>query len=365
MSIQLATKALRDALFGLEPALYSGEDAAVLAEDLARTEKVVATARARMAARAAECGAHRGKGHASSTEWMARISGKTAGEARREFETTAALDGLSPETKTEVADGTLSLAEAEEIAKTEASCPGTEAEMRDTVKAKGLRGAREKGRRLRQNATDVEELERKRSETRQFSSWVDELGMIWFKGALPPESGVPFIERLEREADRLWRGGDRDSTRSQRLADAFVKLLNGEGPGTGTTDLVVVWDCTAGTCHIPGVGPIHPESARAKAAGAFFTAVVHDGVDIQSVKRAGRKPSVEMLVALGLGSPPDFDGRACADCGRRLGLENDHVDPYAHCNETAFPNLKPRCPGCHDAKTDADRKAGLLGRPPP
>ncbi|MBI2169885.1 MAG: DUF222 domain-containing protein [Actinobacteria bacterium] len=368
MSIRLATKALRDALSGLEPALYSGEDAAVLAEDLATTEKVVAGARAAMAARAAECGAHRGAGHASPTEWMARLTGKTPGEARRELETTAALDQLSPETKADVAQGALSLAEVEEIAKTEQACPGSEAEMRDVVKAKGLRGAREKGRRLRQAATDIDELDRKRRDARQFSHWEDELGMIWFKGALRPEDGVPFVERLERESERLWRDGDRESTRAQRLSDAFLRMVNGEGEGNakGTTDLVVVWDMTQGTCHIPGVGFVHPDSARAEAVNAFFTAVTHDGVDIQHVKRLGRKPSVEMLVALGLGSPPDFDGAVCVDCGDRAWLDYDHVDPYAHCQETALANLEPRCRGkkCHQAKTERDREVGLLGPDP-
>ncbi len=52
----VASRALREALGGLEPERLAGEDCATLAEDLARTEKACA-APERLAARAAVCGA--------------------------------------------------------------------------------------------------------------------------------------------------------------------------------------------------------------------------------------------------------------------------------------------------------------------
>ena len=62
-----------------------------------------------------------------------------------------------------------------------------------------------------------------------------------------------------------------------------------------------------------------------------------------------------------IGRPPDFKGRQCADCGTRFRLQNDHIDPVANQGPTSLDNLAPRCSSCHLAKTDRDRKAGLLG----
>jgi len=60
---------------------------------------------------------------------------------------------------------------------------------------------------------------------------------------------------------------------------------------------------------------------------------------------------------------PAFDGVGCveAGCGRRYGLEWDHVDPVANRGLTCFENLKARCWPHHRAKTERDRQAGLLG----
>jgi hypothetical protein len=80
------------------------------------------------------------------------------------------------------------------------------------------------------------------------------------------------------------------------------------------------------------------------------------------VAHFGRRIKAELRTALELGHPPDFDGAVCADgCGRRYGLEWDHVDPVAHNGATSFDNLEPKCRGDHARKTAADRAAGLLG----
>ena len=50
----------------------------------------------------------------------------------------------------------------------------------------------------------------------------------------------------------------------------------------------------------------------------------------------------------------------CVDCGRRYRLEWDHLDPVANNGPTSFKNLKGRCRPCHQAKTERDRKPGLL-----
>jgi hypothetical protein len=55
-------RVLRAALVDFQPEGFSGEDCAVLVEELAITEKVCAAARVRAAARAGACGVHKERG---------------------------------------------------------------------------------------------------------------------------------------------------------------------------------------------------------------------------------------------------------------------------------------------------------------
>jgi hypothetical protein len=135
------------------------------------------------------------------------------------------------------------------------------------------------------------------------------------------------------------------------------------------TDLVVVVDINAWrrgyglpgeVCHILGGGPIPVSLARELGEDAFLKAVLHDGVDILRVKHFGRYRPAELQTALDLGPVPAFSGRACVQCGRRVGLEHDHVNPVANNGPTEYANLADLCWYCHDLKTARDRNAGLL-----
>ena len=115
-------------------------------------------------------------------------------------------------------------------------------------------------------------------------------------------------------------------------------------------------------CHVVGGGPIPVSLAKELSQDAFVKAVMHDGVRIDTVVHFGRRIRAELRTALELGSPPGFEGAVCADgCGRRYGLEWDHVDPVAHGGPTSLANLRPRCWPHHRDKTERDRRAGLLG----
>ena len=75
-------RALRAALVSFQPEFCSGEDCAVLVEELAAVEKVSAVVRARAAVRVGESGAHRERGFADVADWMARAIGSTVGSAK-------------------------------------------------------------------------------------------------------------------------------------------------------------------------------------------------------------------------------------------------------------------------------------------
>ena len=115
-------------------------------------------------------------------------------------------------------------------------------------------------------------------------------------------------------------------------------------------------------CHIPGVGPIDPELARDLAQDAFITGVVCDGKDLRQMRRWTRHIPVEIKLALKLGSPPEFDGPRCVDCGNLYRLEHDHERPYSEHGPTSLANLPSRCHPCHVAKTARDRKRHRPGK---
>ena len=371
----VAAEAFRQALVGFEPALLSGEDCAVVAEALARAEKASAGARAAAAARAAECGAHRRRGWFDGADWLAQVSGTSRGEARAALETVTSVENC-PATKQALASGEVSLAQAGEIAKTEAVRPGSEGELVSLAKRQSLTVLRDEARRQRLAAMNPDELHRRQRAARSLRWWRDELGMVCLNAALTPEVGVPLINRLEAETDRIRRAArsaGSDELRQAHAADAFAKLMTGRGKGKGkakSADLVVVVDRRAYArghlhegepCHIVGGGPIPVGLAKELGEDAFVKAIVHDGVAIDTVVHFGRRMKAELRTALELGAPPEFEGAACEDCGRRYGLEFDHHDPVANGGPTSLANLGPKCRPDHWAKTERDRRAGLLG----
>jgi hypothetical protein len=386
----------RAALVDFQPDEFSANDCAVLAEELATTEKVCAAARVRAAARAGACGVHKERGFPDVSDWMARASGSTAASAKAALETAAALDA-HPETKAALEAGELSLAQARELVRTEADCPGSAADLLGVAKQNSLKTLKEQARDLRVRAIDPEGLHALQHASKHARHWRTRLGNVAIALELPPEFGVPITNRLDAETDRLWQehrrvnqqngdGGDDlfgdDSAaaisprRSALAADAFVRMFESGGKSKAhQADLVIVCDLRAyrrghadegELCHIIGGGPIPVSLARELGRDAFLKAVLHDGVAIQTIAHFGRRYPAVLRTALMLGAPPEFEGPVCSEpgCDRRYHLERDHIDPCANGGKTSYENLASPCWPHHRIKTERDRKAGLLKAKP-
>jgi hypothetical protein len=378
---------LRAELVVLEPGTYDGDGAAALAEELAGAEKACAAARARLAVRAVECGAHRGRGHADPQDWMATVAGSSVREARSELDAVREVEAC-PDTQAALVGGEVSLAQAAEIARAEAEVAGVEGELLEVARGGSLGAVRTRARKRRLEAIDREELQRRQVAARELRHWVDELGMVCGSFRLPPVSGQAFVTRLAREAKCLGRA-DRRAGGHERFealaADALVAMTTPVAePVTGTkgrrtacADVVIVQSAEVARrghvhdgelCHVVGGGPVAPsEVEELLAAGAFVKAVLHDGEQVTYVAHYGRHLSAAMRTARGIGVPPEFDGRRCVEpgCERRLGLETDHRVPVAAGGPTSGENLDDRCMPHHWEKTQRDRRAGLLERGPP
>ena len=383
-------RAFRAAVAAFEPGVYSGEDCAVLAEELATAENACGAARMRAAARAGACGAHRERGFADVSDWLARASGSSSGAAKAALDAAAALQE-QPEVKAALEAGELSMAQAQELAKTEASCPGSAADLLGVAKEGSLKTLKEQARDRRVRMVSPEELHAAQHRARTFRYWRTALGTVGFAGELPPETGLPIMNRLDAETDRLWKQAPGDvhgaaageamlptgsvsaaERRSALAADAFVRLVGSGGKGKArSADLVIVCDLQAyrrghahdgEPCHLVGGGPIPVSLARELGKDAFLKAVLYTGTEIHTIAHFGRKTSAVLRTALTLGAPPLFDGITCAveGCDRSYHLEQDHLDPVANGGLTSIYNMGPKCKPHHRVKTEQDRKAGLL-----
>ena len=366
---------VRDAASRFEADRWSADDCVRLADEFSRVTKACTAAAARAAARAVAC-------RQVDVEWVARTAGATPAQARETLATTAALADC-PATSDAVVSGVVSLSQAKEIVAAEAVAPGCEAELLNVATATGMAGLREASRKVRLAAVDRDELHRRQWAARSVRHWVDGEGMVAGAFRLPPDVGVPFVNRLDAETDRVHRAARKHGNteaREAHAADALLQMTRSGAKGrSGRADVVFVCSLDAyrrghthggELCHVIGGGPV-PVSVVRDAVGddAFIKAVVMHGVEIHAVAHLGRRMKAELRSALELGPAPTFEGAVCVEegCDRRHDLEWDHDDPVANGGLTTYDNVKARCRPDHWAKTERDRKAGKLGagRAPP
>src|SRR5436190_4243752 len=117
----LAT-AVRAAVTAFDPDLVSGEDAAMVAEQLGLTEKACAAARARAALRAAQCRSHGGRGFADASDWLAGAAGSSRARRRRPWPRRRRRGRLWWR-------ASCRSSRSQVIARTEAECPGSEGQL--------------------------------------------------------------------------------------------------------------------------------------------------------------------------------------------------------------------------------------------
>jgi hypothetical protein len=162
----------------------------------------------------------------------------------RLIQTETSNTGRLADTAHLMARGELSLTQAHEIARTETQAPGSETSMIDLARQDGMRRLRDEGRRRRLERRDRDDLHRRQHQARHLRHWTDEAGMTCFQAALPPEWGVPLINRLEHLTDQIWRhhrrteGPDGLERRDAYMADALLELVGSGsrgGAGAGST----------------------------------------------------------------------------------------------------------------------------------
>ena len=345
----------------LEPELMTAEDARALMEEYARAKKLAEYGETVLAQKL------------DDAEKLAKVSGTSVGKAKETVETAKALKSSS-EVSAAFSVGSISFDQAKEIARAEVASPGSSEELLETAATESFQVLRDKARKTVLEAEQKRGLAERQKEARSARSHTDELGMVNIHLKLQPHVGTPIANRAEAEASRLFKTAKKDGNQEpfeRHLADAYAAVFSGSSvkPHSSRPELVVLvshevvkrgWkDVRDGEfCKIPGVGPVAPEVAKEIADDAFLTGLFYDGKDLRNIKSYTRSIPVEVLRALNLGPPPDFDGVKCDDCGKRFRPEIDHVEPHCLGGPASTTNSKPRCNACHLAKTRQDRMAG-------
>jgi hypothetical protein len=365
--IDQAIALLEKANADLQPELLRAPVARKLLASYARAEKLAAFGVAALA-RKVDDASH-----------VARITGVSAGKARAVVATGKTMSDAD-DLSAALQHGTISLDQAAAIAAAEASAPGAAAKLVAVAETESFHVLKDRARTTKLDAEQHRDLGARQRAARCARSYSDDLGMVHIHVALEPHVGTPIVARAEAEAARLGRNAkaqQRHEPFERHLADAYAHLLAGTGRARARRPELVVlvshevvkrgWrDVKPGElCKIPGVGPVAPQIARDIARDAFLSGVFFDGKDLRNFARWSRSIPMDVLIALELGEPPEFDGVCCVDCGNRFRTEFDHVEPHVAHGPSSTPNLKPRCWRCHQAKTERDRTAGRLRPPEP
>ena len=347
----------------LEPDLMTAEDARYARARYSRLRKLAEYGETALARKV------------DDAEEIAKMSGTSEGKAKATVETAKALKEAD-EVAGAFAGGDISLDQATEIARAEVAKPGAATELLKAAAKESFQVLRDRARKVVLEAEQSKGLAQRQREVRSARVHTDPLGMVDVHLRFEPQVGTPIVNRAEAEAGRLYRAAKKDGKQEpfeRHLADAYAVMLEGartKGHAKRPDVVFLVshevakrgWtDVREGEmCKIPGVGPVAPEVVREAATKAFLTAVLYDGKDLRQMKRWTRNIPVEVLLALQLGDPPEFDGVKCVDCGRRFRNQNDHVEPHNMRGPASVENMKPRCYECHGDKTRRDRQAGKL-----
>jgi hypothetical protein len=363
-----ALHCIRRVVSSVKPGAISGEEAREFVDLLAETERVVASGVARLTPRVIETGAYAKAGHASGPDWLAAVSGSSAGVARSRL-AAAERAAIEPELAEPLREGRLSTPELKVLSEAAAAAPGSLAELVElAVGESSHKELSDAAARAKCAARSAESARLRRARvhaSRHFNWHQDEHGGIRGEFLCDEVAWARVAPGLEAKAKEHWRAAgsdDGESLAAHRL-DAFMELLAGTGAATeGGTHALVLVDAAAlrrgrlaprDTCEIEGIGPVSLEAVTDLLGDATAQFVIKSGRDVSTVTSSTRAIPRRTAAAL------IVRDRTCVvpGCGKRLSLETDHSDvDYADGGPTSLGNLVRLCPAHHDMKTNGGWK---------
>ena len=371
-TVEKAIADLRRVVDQVEPERLRGPDAARLFEAFAEAERLCAAGKLLAARRIDASNVWREDGHRTLAAWVAEKTGTGLGAAIGTVETALALEAL-PGTEGALRAGRLSEMQTREIAAAARRRPEAEAVLIQAAETKTLNGLKEQCRKVKATCSDEVGAYEAIRRARYLRHWTDASGAVRLDARLTPDDGARVVAAVEAYANEVFeearRAGRREPTEAY-AADALVAIADGasaRSPDVGGRAVVHVRvDHSAfvrgraepgETCEIPGVGPIPVATARRFADDGIIHAIVTDGTDVTAVAHLGRTIPARLRTALVERDPQC----AVPRCGGRLGLEIDHIVPFAEGGSTTKDNLVRLCHWHHYLKTHHGYRIG--GKP--
>ncbi|MEI2652652.1 MAG: hypothetical protein V9G12_10945 [Microthrixaceae bacterium] len=394
--LRVAAAPVRTLLGDLSPADVPLPFAVDILDAFIELERLAASGRVLIAARAAEADAWRRDGCPSAAAWLALRQGTDTGRARADLATSEQLGAL-PDTADAVRNGELSPQQAGAVAAGASANPAAENDLLETAKSDSLRHTKEEAARRRAEVEAEEskvERERKVRAGRK-AYWWSKGGRWCLYAEGPLAEGAALEQALENrigEIHRDRRHGQREG-REQYAYDALIDLTTGANGSTepgdtsdadtdagGTDDsvrrsgqggssgrgsrrresvrrlMLVRVDLAAlvngavgdgDVCEIPGIGPVSVEQARTMFGDSILRLVTTNGTAVIDVVNPARKPTEAQRIAK-LWTDP----KCCvAGCNRTVDLEYEHREDYARTQHTVLVESEHMCTFHHQLKT--------------
>ncbi len=310
----------------------------------------------------------KGEGAKSLSEWLSIETDCPQYEAQSVVVLANQLQHL-PVTQAALRSGTLSNAQAVEVARGAIVAPNTETQLLNLSKHVTVRDLRDASSRVVAAATDEAERHRQVHKSRFLKSWTDIDGSFNLKARMTVANGALVMAALKPIQDEIFKAARKSGNHERPeayAADALMALCgkattkqSGES-GTKSSRPNAVMHIRVDIdalkrghtehgeiCEIAGVGPIPVATATEYLGEAFLKLLIVDGVDIRTVAHMGRAIPAPLRTAV------EERDRVCQvpTCDMTIGLEIDHIKPFAEGGAASFENLVRLCKRHHLQKT--------------
>jgi len=312
--------------------------------------------------------AWKGEGAKSISEWLSSETDCAQYEAQSVVILANQLQHL-PTTQAALLSGVLSNAQAVEVARGAIVDPNTESQLLKLATYATVRDLRDAVSRVVAAATDEAARHRQIHKSRSLRSWIDPDGAFIVKGRMTVANGAIVMAALKPIQDEIFKqarkSGNHESPEAY-AADALMALCaaksvgaqgsSGTKPTRASAVMNIRIDIDAlkrghtehgETCEIAGVGPIPVATATEYLGEAFLKLLVINGTDIKTVAHMGRAIPAPLRTAI------EERDRVCQvpTCDMTVGLEIDHIKPFAEGGPASLENLVRLCRRHHLQKT--------------
>ena len=269
-----------------------------------------------------------------------------------------------PVTQAALRSGELSGTQAVEVARGAIVAPNTETQLLNLAKHATVRDLRDATNRVVAAATDETERHRQVHKSRSLKWWVGEDGACNLKGRMTVANGALVKAALAPFEDSIFKQARKNGVHERPeayAADALLALCAAKTASAAKStranavinirvDLAAIKRGRTEhgeICEIAGVGPIPVATATEYLGEAFLKLLVVDGIDIKTVAHMGRHIPEPLRTAV------EERDRVCQvpTCDMSVGLEIDHIIPFAEGGAASYENLVRLCKRHHLQKT--------------